>query len=194
MVPFLQLTFVVTILFTLCLINFWTSPSTLDWLMKIFIQAYMELVTQIWCIDYFNIINGIKKAFKDLYEQAMASEIDEEILKALWSRYLLLFGVIKKINTVYGVNALFCFCFIYIWQMHNIYSFIHKLLHSDIRKVEIFISVSWICIQTLKLIILVYQPTKCLEYVEKFRARIAYYPSENSDMKEVRKCLLFSFI
>lgn len=192
LVPFYQLIIAALGLVISCILIYLRSQSQLIWFFNIFNAIFTEWVTSCWCVSYFNIVKGAKLEFKKLYEESAAKDLDRETLRKLWSKYLVLFCAVKKINAVFGINMLFCFSYVYIWLMSDIYSLVHGLLHPGHDKIEKYSLALWMCLQLFKLSLLTYQPQKCLDYVRKFKSRIAFYSSDSDHLEEVRQLQLFS--
>lgn len=164
-----------------------------NFLMTCLINSFTESVTFGWCFTYFTIIRDIRTEVTKLYDESVKDDLSAEALRNIWSKYLSLFSAIRKINFVFGINALLCHTFVYVWQLDNGYAFLHGIVQPNPPKFELAVMVAWIIIQSFKSIVLVIEPPKCKEYIRRLRMRLAFYPTECSHIEEVAYTFFFKF-
>lgn len=151
------------------------------------ISMYSELVTHSWTFIYFNRLLRLRMAFEELYSASLVDDLNVVALKECWSRYLYLRGVVVKINRIQGLNAIFCITYIYVWQLHNLYTLLVELSKDKPDTRVTILMMIWVFIGSAKLFVLIYQAPKCANLVRKFRMRLANYSSEEYHIEEVRK-------
>lgn len=190
---FAQALYLVTVVFLTLMLGLF-KYNAWQYLPNLCIDLYMELITQIWTLAYFNHFWRIRMAFEDLLSASLAEHLSGVALNECWSRYLHLRGVVVRINKIQGLNAIFCVGYIYIWQLNNLYNVSVEILKDTPDEAVVVNQMIWVFIEGVKLFVLIYQAPKCANLVRKFRVRLANYSSEDNHIEEVSVFFLYKVI